>query len=127
MEQEYRVPGDVTVVEKTAPRDGVCKVVLHSRVTNIAEDAFRGWKGLSEIALTGRSRLERIGARAFAFTALEKFIAPRSLTTIRSGAFARCKNLKEVRLNEGLESIGGGGEGAFFGSGVEVVYIPSTL
>lgn len=32
-----------------------------------------------------------------------------------------------MKLNEGLESIGGEGEGVFENSGVEEIYIPSSL
>lgn len=127
MEQEYRVPADITVVQKTALKPDVRTVVIHSKVTNIAADAFRDWENLSRVVFERKSRVERIGAHAFAGTALEQFVAPRSLKTIRGGAFAGCRNLKEVRLNEGLESITGAGDGAFLDSGLKTVYLPSTL
>lgn len=38
-----------------------------------------------------------------------------------------CKSLKKVRLNEGLERVGGDGDGAFQGSGIETVQIYSKL
>lgn len=38
-----------------------------------------------------------------------------------------CRCLREVRLNEGLEQLGGEGDGAFQDSVIETVYIPSTL
>ena len=127
METEYRVPADVTAVQKTAPREDVTRVVVHSGVTAIEADAFRGWTSLEEIVFEGKSRLERIGDHAFAGTALREFVAPGSLKTIGAGAFADCKSLKQVRLNEGLESLGGEGDGAFQNSGIEEIYIPSTL
>ena len=125
MSQEYHVPSNVTVVERT--RADVRRVVIHNKITSIAADAFRDWTSLEEVVFAGRSQLERIGAYAFAGAGLRKFVAPRSLKTIRAGAFMGCKSLKEVRLNEGLESVGGDGEGVFQDSGLEVVYIPSTL
>ena len=73
------------------------------------------------------SRLERIGDHAFAGTALKEFVAPGSLKTIGAGAFANCKSLKQVRLNEGLEIIGGGEDKIFRGSELEEIYLPSTL
>ena len=122
MSQEYRVPENVTRVERT--RQDIRRVVIHDRVTDIASDAFRGWAGLAEVVFKGKSSLERIGSHAFAGTGLKVFIAPGSLKTIRAGAFAGCKNLKEVRLNEGLESLG---DGVFQDSGVVTIYIPLTL
>lgn len=124
---EYRIPESVTVVQSTAPRKDVRTVFVHSGVTEIADDAFRGWTALAEVVFAKGSKLERIGAHAFAGTALERFVAPRSLKTIRAGTFMNCNNLKEVRLNEGLESIGGEGDGVFLNSGIERLYIPSTL
>ena len=119
------MPSNVTVVEKT--RADVRRVVIHNKITSIAADAFRDWTSLEEVVFAGRSQLERIGAYAFAGAGLRKFVAPRSLKTIRAGAFMGCKSLKEVRLNEGLESVGGDGEGVFQDSGVETIYVPSTL
>lgn len=124
MEQEYLVPENVTVVQKTAPIKDVCRVVVHSNVGEIADEAFRDWESLSEIVFTGRSGMEKIGARSFSSTTLKEFTAPETLRSIGPSAFAGCKELKTVRLNEGLESIG---EGAFQDSGVEEVYLPSDL
>ena len=106
MSQEYRVPENVTRVEKT--RQDIRRVVIHDKVTSIASDAFRDWAGLEEVVFKGRSSLERIGSHAFAGTGLGAFAAPGSLRKILGGAFAGCESLKEVRLNEGLESLGEG-------------------
>ena len=121
---EYRVPENVTVVQKSLARDDVERVILHAGVTEIAEDAFRDWDSLKEVVFAKGSRLERIGPHAFARTALREFAAPNTLKEICDGTFMNCKNLKEVRLNEGLESLG---EGVFAGSGLEVIYLPFTL
>ena len=124
MSKEYRVPESVRVVTRAVPVESVRRVVLHDEVTEIAEDSFRDWTGLREVVFGAGSSLKRVGALAFANTALESFVAPRSLKTIQTGALRDCKDLKEVRLNEGLESLG---EGVFAGSGLETIYIPSTL
>ena len=117
----------MTVVQKSLVRDDVERVVLHAGITEIAEDAFRDWDSLEEVVFESGSLLERIGAHAFARTALREFIAPSELKEICDGAFMNCKSLKEVRLNENLERIGGDGDGAFQGSGVETVQIYSKL
>ena len=70
------------------------------------DDAFRGWTNLREVVFEPGSRLEIVGAYAFADTALESFTAPMSLRRIDIGAFANCKNLREAMLNEGLRYIG---------------------
>ena len=69
---EYRIPQYVTVVEKTAPRQDVCRVVVHCGVKAIAEDAFRDWTSLADVAFELGSQLETVGAHAFMGTALER-------------------------------------------------------
>ena len=85
-------------------------MVVHAAVTEIAEDAFRGWTGLTEVVFESGSKLRRVGDYAFASTALKVFVAPGDLKEIGVGAFMNCKELRTVKLNEGLESLG---EGAF--------------
>ena len=121
------MPENVAVVQKSLARDDVERVFLHAGVMEIAEDAFRDWDSLQEVVFAKGSRLETIGAHAFARTALREFTAPSGLKEICDGAFMNCKSLKEVRLNEGLERIGDDGDGAFQGSGVETVQIYSRL
>ena len=113
---EFRVPLYITVVRGKAPKLDVRRVVVHAGVTEIVEDAFRGWTGLEEVVFEPGSRLERIGNHAFTGTALREFTAPKGLKELGEGVFADCKELKEVKLNEGLESIG---DGAFQNSGIE--------
>ena len=127
MPREYRVPSCVTTVQRIDPMNDVRRVVVHSAVSSIAADAFRNWRNLAEIVFAGRSALEQIGDHAFAGTSLWKFVAPASLRRIGAGAFMDCRCLKEVKLNEGLEQLGGEGDGVFQDSVVETVYIPSTL
>ena len=49
---------------------------------------------------------------------------PEGLRTIGEEAFIECELLRRVVLSEGLEALG---DGAFYGSGLESVRIPSTL
>ena len=102
MSQEYRVPENANLVPKTAMRSDVKRVVVHALVTEIADDAFRDWSNLAEIVFEQNSMLQSIGTHAFTGTALKSFTAPDSLRSIGEGAFAGCKSLKEVRLNQGL-------------------------
>ena len=122
---DYRVPPYITVVKnEAAPRQDVQRVVVHAAVTEIAEDAFRDWTSLADVAFELGSQLETVGAHAFMGTALERFDAPRGLKAIHAGAFMNCGRLKVVMLNEGLELLG---KGVFQNSGVETIYFPSTL
>lgn len=122
---EYRVPPYVTTMKKEgAPRQDVQRVVVHAAVTEIADDAFRGWTSLREIIFEPGSRLKRVGDHTFAGTALREFVAPGSLKEIGNRVFMGCKELRTVKLNEGLESLG---EGAFRDSGTEDVRLPSSL
>ena len=84
------------------------RVKFHADVLKIADDAFRGWKYLKDIVFEGTS-LQSIGTNAFRETAIRRFVAPRSLRYLGTGAFYGCKSLKQVELNEGLTSIGATG------------------
>lgn len=103
---DYSVPPYVTVVERTILRLDVRRVIIHRNVTMIAQYVFYNWANLKEIVFESGSRLKCIGAYAFVGTALKGFTAPDCLREIENCAFAGCKNLREVRLNEGLESLG---------------------
>ena len=127
MREDYCVPENVNVVRKTVMRNDVHRVIVHCRVTAIEEDAFRDWSNLTEVIFEPYSRLQSIGSHAFVGTALKKFVAPDSLKFIGEGAFAGCRKLKSVALNEGLQSLGSGRVGAFQDSGVKVAYVPSLL
>ena len=103
----------------------------NSRLRRICADAFRGCGSLRDVGLP--DCLEEIGSCAFRDSGLERFSAPGALRTIRHGAFSRCRGLKLVALNEGLEVLGGELRdnglmyGVFEESGVERVALPSTL
>ena len=50
--------------------------------------------------------LEKIGAAAFAFSGIERVDLPSSTRVVCREAFAECKQLSSVNLNEGLEVLG---------------------
>ena len=127
MSQGYYVLSPSAAPRDAAPRNDVRRVVVQRDVTEIGDDAFRSWASLEEVVFEPGSRLERIGKHTFAGTALKNFTAPDSLRSIGDGAFAGCKNLKEVRLNQGLQYIGGDEVGAFQDSGLRTAYVPSLL
>lgn len=79
--------------------------------------------------------LEKIGIGAFSKSELSNIEFPASLRVISQAAFARCKSLKTVKFNEGLETLGTGEYtadaeeyyGAFEVSAIEHAELPSTL
>ena len=81
------------------------------------------------------SGLESIGRFAFYGTNVKHITFPALLRTIAHAAFAGCRNLKTVKLNEGLEVLGtneyfnddGMPYGVFERSSVDRVELPSTL
>lgn len=68
--------------------------------------------------------VERIGCDAFKGSDLEQIILPATLKTIESAAFWDTKNLKRIKIPEGVEVIG---NSAFRDSGIRQIMLPSTL
>ena len=99
-------------------------------LTELARETFYSGH-LQRVTFTEGSRLERVERSAFESTRLETFAAPPSLRVICSQAFYHCGGLKEVILNEGLETLGADHEeglcGVFQYTSIERVCLPSTL
>lgn len=72
----------------------------------ISERAFACCRSLVRVIFPLDSLLERIETEAFRETALRSFEAPDSLRHIEENAFAGCKELREMALNERLETLG---------------------
>ena len=110
-------------------KDKIKKVIICDGITAIDFYAFCQYTELETVVLG--SNVDYIGCAAFAFcTNLQKINFPESLRTIRgewsdgTGVFEGCDKLKNVHLNEGLQKIP---ESAFYGSGIENLYLPDTL
>ena len=79
--------------------------------------------------------LEKIGFNAFYKSGIERVDLPSSTRSIGAQAFAECKRLRDVQLNDGLKTLGGIGGYAtskyrgnvFECSALESIVIPSTL
>lgn len=65
-----------------------------------------------------------IGCWSFAHTKITSITFPSSVKKIGMGALAYCYDLKEVKLNEGLEEIG---SSAFSEDSLDHLYIPSSV
>lgn len=99
-------------------------VTIPSSVEVIEDKAFYVNTNLETLTFGVGSNLTTIGK--WAFEQAEKLTAltiPESVTKIDEGAFAGATVLKSVRLPAGLTEVG---EGVFFDSGLEEVFIPSN-
>ncbi len=81
-------------------------VEIPASVTSIGESAFEGgsWSDdpkINNITLADGSKLQTIGARAFAYSLLTSFEVPATVTSIGAGAFANCENLDSLTFAEG--------------------------
>lgn len=80
-------------------------------------------------------RLEYIGKRCFEESGLEEIVFPRGVRTVGLYAFIGCENLRDVRLNDGLQHLGDGEivngkvveAFAFAKTGLYNIWIPPTL
>ena len=86
--------------------DTVTVVEIPDSVTKIDKNAFRNWRALERVSLSSDSSLEFVGIGAFQDSGIRKFKAPGHLKTISQCAFAGCRDLRRVVLNEGLQSLG---------------------
>ena len=67
-----------------------------NRLESIGENAFYECNSLIDFNLSTNSRLSTIGAGAFAYTNLYKFLLPSYMSSIGNDAFYNCKNLTFV-------------------------------
>ena len=86
-------------------------------------NAFEGCTSLTNLNLA--EGMTCIGHRAFEnCTSLETVVIPSTITEWGNYSFSNCTSLKNITLSEGLIILGGG---AFRGTAVESIYIPSTI
>ena len=108
-------------------RSSINKVVIGDNVTSIGDNAFSGCINLKGADMSKASSLRTIGNHAFSSCAALESVdlsEASSLTTIKT-SFPGCTKLKSVKLNEGLEEIGGS---AFNNCReLEKIHIPSTV
>lgn len=98
--------------------------IIPRSVKEISSHGFSECKGLESICFEDGAMIEKIGAGAFTGTGLKEFIAPPSLREIKDFAFARCRYLKCVQLNEDIESVA---DTAFFWTPKTQIAQPSRL
>ena len=85
--------------------------------------AFKECQSLKNLKLA--DDLTCLGAYTFSnCTSLESVTIPKSIVTWEQWTFRDCSSLKDITLPDGLTVMGGG---AFRGTGVESIYIPSSI
>lgn len=91
---------------KTCPHVKRIKITS-STLENISEDAFYDLSKLEEIDLSGCSKLNMIGPKAFRnCTMLYNIQLPESLKRIGNNAFSYCNSISEIHIPKSLEHIG---------------------
>ena len=77
---------------------------LYEHVTTIDVDAFSGCRSMTTLGLP--EKLQTIGAGAFEDTGLTEITIPGSVEVLPYSVFARCKELKTLKVQEGVLVIG---------------------
>lgn len=98
----YSADGSVLLAHATSSTE----VLVREGCREIAPEAFAYEVNLAHIELP--DTVERIGTRAYAESALPSFTAPAHLRSIGEEAFAVCKQLASVQLNDELIEIAAG-------------------
>ena len=119
---------------------------LPDTVKTIRARSFEG-SALTELKISGKTKLATIGNGAFSGSALTRFTFPKTVTELGKKVFADCADLRSVKLSDGITEIPDGtfsgctsltdlnltskvtsiGEKAFAGSGLESISIPTNI
>ena len=104
-EHVLTLPADPVLSADALPAETVIyELILPEGVEEIADGTFDGLATLAKITLP--DSLRRIGARAFAETALSEVKLPAGVVEIGGSAFRECLNLKTVTMARGEPEIG---------------------
>ena len=119
---------------------------LPDSVKTIRARSFEG-SALTELKITGKSKLATINSGAFSGSALTKISLPQTVTELGKGAFSDCTELKSVKLSNGITEIPENafssckaltslqitsgitsiGDGAFSSSGLKSISFPTNI
>ena len=97
------------------------EIEIPEGVTAIESDAFRYCEKLRTVKLP--DSLTKLGAAAFAYTAINEIRLPKNLTELEDGPFEHCKELKIVTIPASIENL----NNAFYDcENIETVYYEGT-
>ncbi|MBD3899002.1 leucine-rich repeat domain-containing protein [Mycoplasma hominis] len=98
----------------------ISSVTIPSSITRLSEDIFN-----KDCKIALRNGFEKINRNITGALQHQKSITiPTSVKEIEEGAFKDFKELKEVKLNEGLKSIG---DNAFLGTSISSIVLPKNI
>lgn len=121
------VPDEVTDIAEGAFFGcvGLTEVTLPAGLLSIGPRAFAGCRQLHTVRFAPDTRLEFLGSGAFAGTALRSIALPEGPETLPAWTFEGCAALHTVQLPQGLQTVG---EGAFLGCArLRQVSLPDSL
>jgi hypothetical protein len=106
-------------------RSDIKSIEIPKRVTTLDARCFDNSE-LTSVTFRNKSRLQSIGSRAFADTAILEIAIPASVTTLNFGCFSGCKSLASVTFNNRsrLQSIG---MRAFSNTAISMIAIPENV
>lgn len=83
----------------------LASATIETEITKLPDNIFDGSTALWSVSLP--ESVTEYGYAAFRGTGFNAFEVPANVVKIASSAFADCKSLASITLNEGLEAIGG--------------------
>lgn len=104
----YSIPMGVTEIGANVFADqGLVGIVIAPSVTKIGNDAFRNCRNLVDVNMFSADNLKEIGNYAFqGCENLREIKLPEGVTTIGIGALERCFNLEKVVLPSTTQTLG---------------------
>lgn len=81
--------------------------MIPKNVAEIPDEAFQGCTHLREVAFPEDGKVVALGRNCFRGCALERFEAPPVLRSVGPGAFAFCRRLRSVELDEARCAVAG--------------------
>ena len=121
------IPNSVTSIGEQAfyGCSGLTSVSIGNSVTSIGSSAFYGCSGLTSVSIP--NSVTSIGGSAFSgCSGLTGVSIPNSVTKIRDNAFDGCENLKNLRIEDGTETLVLGAKG-YRDCPLEVLYLGRNL
>ena len=103
----YDRDNNTTTTPWNSEKSKITKVVIKGDVTSIGDNAFSGCANLESVDLSGASSLTTIGTSFFDCTKLDDVKLYEGLQTIGGSAFSFCTSLKSIHIPSTVKEIGG--------------------
>ncbi len=105
---KFTIPAGVTEIADSAFENAtwIKSIEIPASVTRIGNNAFNGCTNLASITFAENSKLNDLGAYAFAGTPITTISLPNSLKELKGYTFYNCTELTSVTLPNKLEKLG---------------------